>query len=69
MRGDLIEKFDEFEKLCNKDGLTEYHLKILDLAIKDDIFLKLETMNDNLEKLYLEINELKIDLKKSESDR
>jgi len=62
MREDLVEKFDAFEKLCNKDGLTEYHLKILDLAIKDDIFLKLEKMNDNLEKLGLEINDLKKEL-------
>jgi len=69
IRGDLIEKFDAFVNFCNKEGLTEHHLKILDIAIKDDIFLQLEEMKDYVEKLHLEINELRIDLKKNESNR
>jgi hypothetical protein len=65
MREDLKEKLEDF---INEE-LSEYDLKILDLAIKDDIFLQLEEMKEYVEKLHLEINELRIDLKKSESNR
>ena len=65
MREDLKEKLEDF---INEE-LSEYDLKILDLAIKDDIFLQLEEMKEYVEKLHLEINELRVDLKKNESNR
>jgi molybdenum cofactor biosynthesis enzyme MoaA len=69
MREDLKEKLEDFKKFFNANGMDYSYIKLMDLAVKDDIFLQLEETKEYVEKLHLEINELRIDLSNHESNR